>query len=265
MHQILTPKSRLARLRNSYRHPDQAIVLARIPVVRERVPLRRQWSTQAIDARRVVRHGIDALGDAASMAVTAGVGAASQVRGAIRQRRPDRRMSMPRVRPAMLPVLITGVALGAVAMYYLDASYGRRRRALVKDKLAHLGHVVTHDVPRTVERKGRFFGGRAKGIGHHVMPSNGHEPVDNETLVARVRSAALRDDRFKAGEIHADAYEGCVTLRGQLDDEDDIRRLVDATKHVEGVREVRSYLHLPGTPPPNKAEVFERLPAHMGA
>jgi hypothetical protein len=54
-------------------------------------------------------------------------------------------------------------------------------------------------------------------------------------------------------------------LRGQLDEPSDIERLVSATKHVDGVNEVRSYLHLPGTPPPNKAEVFERLPAHMAA
>jgi hypothetical protein len=223
------------------------------------------WSAKNVNPARVLRHGLDALGDRASMAVAAGTGKAAYARDRIRERRAGRRMTMPRVRPGWVPVLLTGVALGAVAMYYLDASYGRRRRALVKDKLAHFGHVVAHDVPRTVERKGRFFGGRAKGIGHHVMPHNGHAPVDNETLVARVRSAALRDQRFKAGEIHVDAYEGCVTLRGQLDEPSDIERLVSATKHVDGVNEVRSYLHLPGTPPPNKAEVFERLPAHMAA
>jgi hypothetical protein len=63
---------------------------------------------------------------------------------------------------------------------------------------------------------------------------------------------------IKAGEINVEAYDGCVTLRGQLEHPGDIRRLVEATRRVEGVREVRSYLHLPGTLPPNKAEIYER-------
>ena len=36
-------------------------------------------------------------------------------------------------------------------------------------------------------------------------------------------------------------------------------------KAVDGVTDVRSYLHLPGTPPPNKAESLTNghAPAHM--
>ena len=91
---------------------------------------------------------------------------------------------------------------------------------------------------------------------------------DNETLVARVRSEVLRRTSVKAGEIHVDAYEGCVTLRGEIGNESDIRDLVEATRHVGGVQEVRSYLHLPGTVPPNKAESFAvadngAVPAHL--
>ncbi|HET6615179.1 MAG TPA: hypothetical protein VFH62_04760, partial [Dehalococcoidia bacterium] len=58
----------------------------------------------------------------------------------------------------------------------------------------------------------------------------------------------------------------CVTLRGQLEHPDAIRRLVNETAHVDGVREVRNYLHLPGTPPPNMASVYTRhgpVPQHL--
>jgi hypothetical protein len=162
---------------------------------------------------------------------------------------------------------VAGAGLGAVGMYYLDPQSGRRRRALVRDRLAHLRRVLTRQVPRTVERRGRFIGGVAKGLRHEaaeIAGLNGHHAtVDDETLVARVRSEALRERAIKAGEIHIDAYEGCVTLRGQLEHEQDIRHLVDATRHVEGVREVRSYLHLPGTLPPNKAESYTRVPAEF--
>jgi osmotically-inducible protein OsmY len=119
-------------------------------------------------------------------------------------------------------------------------------------------------VPRTVERRGRFMRGVAKGLTHEaaeMVHINGHpDHVDDETLVARVRSEVLRDRDIKAGEIHIDAYEGCVTLRGQLPHAEDIRYLIEATKRVEGVREVRSYLHLPGTLPPNKAESYVHVP-----
>ena len=43
----------------------------------------------------------------------------------------------------------------------------------------------------------------------------------------------------------------------QIEHPGDIRRLVGATERVDGVREVRSYLHLPDEPPPNKADVYE--------
>jgi hypothetical protein len=168
-------------------------------------------------------------------------------------------------RPAAL--LVAGATAGALGMYYLDPHAGRRRRGLVRDRLAHMRRVVTRQVPRTVERKGRFVGGVAKGIRHdaaEMVHLDGHHAVvDDETLVARVRSETLRQREIKAGEIHVDAYEGCVTLRGQLEHEAEIRHLIEAVRRVEGVREVRSYLHLPGTVPPNKAESYARVPAEF--
>ncbi len=215
------------------------------PVVFEFAPLRRralEWGAAASDR---ARHTLEATGSVAAVSSTA--------------RRAGRRP---------LPVLAVGVAAGALGMYYLDPHAGRRRRGLVRDRLRHLRNVVTRKMPRTVERKGRYVGGVAKGLRHDVaemVHRDGHHAhvVDDETLVARVRSEVLREREIKAGEIHVDAYEGCVTLRGQLEHEDDIRHLIEAARHVEGVREVRSYLHLPGALPPNKAESYTHVPAEF--
>jgi osmotically-inducible protein OsmY len=95
---------------------------------------------------------------------------------------------------------------------------------------------------------------------------NGHGGyADDDTLVARVRSEVLRDSRYKSGEIHVDAYEACVTLRGQIDGESDLRRLVEAARRVPGVRDVRSYLHLPDEPPPNMADVYAQATRDLPA
>lgn len=254
MHQILLPTHRLTRFRNSFVHPLQAALAARMPVIGGRVPLRAYWR------RRPARL---TLGPSPlrARAVASGVSGARMMRDATSA---AAEAGTRRARQHPLMTAVAGVGLGAVGMYYLDQHSGRRRRALVRDRLAHMRRVLTRQVPRTVERRGRFVRGVAKGLGHEAAELahlNGHHAiVDDETLVARVRSEALRERGIKAGEIRIDAYEGCVTLRGQLEHEHEIRHLVDAARHIEGVREVRSYLHLPGTLPPNKAESYTRVP-----
>ncbi|HYM14158.1 MAG TPA: BON domain-containing protein [Dehalococcoidia bacterium] len=253
MHKILLPTHRLERLRNSYVHPLQAALAARLPVLGDRVPLRPYWRRRPLS----LAAGPEPLQTRALAAATV---ATALARDAARS------AGSASGRMARRPVvaLAIGLGAGALSMYYLDTQSGRRRRALVHDRLAHARSVLTRKVPRTVERRGRFITGVAKGLTHEaagVAGLNGHhQPADDETLVARVRSEVLREREIKAGEINIDAYEGCVTLRGQLEREDDIASLVDAARRVDGVREVRSYLHLPGTLPPNKAESYTLVP-----
>jgi hypothetical protein len=162
---------------------------------------------------------------------------------------------------------VAAFAIGAAIMYFLYRSSGRRRRARVRDRFAHIRRILTRDVSRAARKRGRFVRGVARGVRHdaaELLPRR-HADVDDDTLVARVRSEVLRRADVPAGGIHVDAYEGHVTLRGQLESEDDIRRVVDQTRRIDGVTEVRSYLHLPGTLPPNKAQALENghAPAHL--
>lgn len=53
-----------------------------------------------------------------------------------------------------------GLALGAGLMYFLDPERGNRRRALVRDRVVHYGHVVEDSVSSTA----RDLGNRAKGV-----------------------------------------------------------------------------------------------------
>lgn len=278
MHAILLPKHRLERLRQTFKHPDQAALAARLPLAARRVPLRGYWRDQRIDSRRVMAHAREDLARRFRTARDAGIRASKRgavagghiaiTGGAAGTRAGVRAASATRRSP--LGWALAALAAGAALMFYLDPQAGRRRRALVRDRLAHWRNVATRRVPRTVERRSRFLAGVARGVRHdaaEIVQRNGHDgPVDDETLAARVRSEALRDRDIKAGEIRLEAYEGCVTLRGQLADIAEIQHVIEATRRVEGVREVRSYLHLPGTLPPNKAEAYEapnHIPAHM--
>jgi hypothetical protein len=245
MHAILLPASRITRLLNSYRHPDQAAIAARLPFAGRRVPIRAFWRRQDIEPRRMFEHATSQ----AALALSAGGRTATHAAN------------------GRIALVAGAVSIGAAAMYYLDPHSGRHRRALVRDRLAHIRRVITRDVPKAAERRGRFLHGVAKGVQHaaaEILPHR-HAHADDETLVARVRSEVLRGAGVKAGEIHVDAYEGCVTLRGQLEQAGDIQHIVDATKRVEGVTEVRNYLHLPGELAPNKAAALGNghAPAHM--
>jgi hypothetical protein len=315
MHAIIFSSNRLSRMGEALKHPDQAAILARIPVAGRRVPMRGMWQRRSPDPYRMARRTAVHARPLAAAAVLRGRQAASTfadlgVTGTVERARDARRALWygrvprePRPQPVAahlleggihasskrrrtpgfrikggaeielnarrvwlaIPAAVAAGALGAIAMYYADPQSGRRRRALVRDKVAHYRNLLTRKAPRTAERRGRFFRGRARGLQHDVLPRARGAEADNQTLVARVRSEVLRGHGVKAGEIHVDAYEGTVTLRGQLESADEIRAICRATQRVDGVREVRSYLHLPGTPPPNKAEAYalEDVPDHM--
>lgn len=78
-------------------------------------------------------------------------------------------------------------------------------------------------------------------------PPGGGSP-DDARLRDRVESELFRDPALPKGDIVIDAVGGVVTLRGQVDPAllEDLPVRVAA---VEGVVDVRSLLHAPGTPP----------------
>ena len=55
---------------------------------------------------------------------------------------------------------LLGVAVGALAMLIMDPQQGRRRRALVRDKLVHAGHVGRD----YIESTSRDLRNRAHGV-----------------------------------------------------------------------------------------------------
>ncbi len=156
-------------------------------------------------------------------------------------------------------LMVAATGSGALTMFYADPHAGRRRRALLRDKLVHVRKIVTRDVPDRARQRSRFMQGVAKGVQHNALGLVRHErhgATDDDVLVSRVRSEVLRDAGIKSGQVHVDAYRGCVTLRGELENEIDIRHVEDLTRRIPGVEEVRNYLHLPETLPKNKEAAY---------
>jgi hypothetical protein len=117
-------------------------------------------------------------------------------------------------------------------MYFLDPSSGRRRRAVVADKSAHLSRVVG----RGVGIAARDIGNRAQGVVAKGKQVFRREDVADDVLVERVRSEmgrAISDP----SEIHVESSDGYVTLSGPVL-EREIRPLLKRIGKVSGVRAV---------------------------
>ncbi len=132
--------------------------------------------------------------------------------------------------------LLGGVALGALAMYVADPSQGRRRRALLQDKVSSATHRTSRLVNQTMrDARQRLAGLQADAV--RAITPRDIKPLDNHVLEARVRSRLGRAMPGLHG-IAVSADEGVVTLSGVIDD-GAAQRLLDIVAAIPGVESVR--------------------------
>lgn len=130
----------------------------------------------------------------------------------------------------MSPIL-TGIALGAAGAFMLDPQHGRRRRALLRDKMVH------------GVRQGREFGdaaakdlrARAQGAVAQVRTLRGG-PVTDDVLVNRVR-ARLGRYVSHPHAVRVSAQDAVVTVTGDVL-ANEHQSLVRALLTVSGVKDV---------------------------
>ena len=140
---------------------------------------------------------------------------------------------------ADLIAIAGGVAVGAALMYFLDPDRGRRRRAMVKDRVSHLASVV----PDIAGTTGRDLANRSRGL---VAQARGRfasdDRNDDETIVARVRSRMGRAVSHP-GSVAVTCNDGRVTVSGPIlaSEVDELMRIVSGTR---GVTEVLSQLEV---------------------
>ena len=135
-------------------------------------------------------------------------------------------------------VLLTGTALGAGLMYFLDPPSGKRRRAYMRDKMTHLARETDLVVGRTIrDLHNRYHGVLAEMTRSWTEP----EPSD-EVLVDRIHSVLGRVVSHP-GAADVAAEQGWITLTGPILASDE-KRLLRRVLAVRGVRGVQSKLEV---------------------
>ncbi len=139
------------------------------------------------------------------------------------------------------------VAAGAAAAWLLDPQAGRRRRALLRDRVVALLRRGTRRGGRVARGVGsEAYGLKQKATHLREQPKD----FDDQTLKAKVETELFRGADAPKGQVAVNAQHGIVQLRGEVESPQLIDDLVARTRAVQGVREVENLLHLPGSEAP---------------
>lgn len=141
---------------------------------------------------------------------------------------------------------------GAVAaIYFLDPEHGRARRIRFTERATHAARALRRNSIRELT----YARGTVKGRLLHLFNGGPSEFVEGSTLLDRVESELFRDRSIPHGRLTFEVEGTTVILRGQVQP-DDMARIEAAVRKIPGVTDVKSLMHPPGTPAPNKADAL---------
>ena len=131
--------------------------------------------------------------------------------------------------------VLIGAAAGSALMYLLDPSGGRRRRALVRDRVVHATRKTRHGLDATA----RDMVNRARGVAAAARGRWWDHFTSDSFLSDRVRAKLGRGGTHQA--IDVTALDGIVTMRGPVL-ASDVHRVLSAVARVRGVHGVNNQL-----------------------
>jgi uncharacterized membrane protein len=134
--------------------------------------------------------------------------------------------------------LMTAAGLGAGLMYLLDPDRGKRRRALVSNKITHAAHVAMDKAGKTERDVRNHVLGVLAGAESLIHP----KVVPHRVLEARVRSKLGRVVSHPHA-IQVKVVNGLVTLTGPILAHEE-HPLLEAVIGVEGVKNIENLLEL---------------------
>jgi hypothetical protein len=134
-----------------------------------------------------------------------------------------------------------GIGLGAGLMYLLDPDRGKRRRAMVGQKLTSSATAMN----RAISMLGGLtydLRNRAQGLAAETRGRLRHEEVDDRVLEARVRSR-IGHVISHASDVRVRADHGCVDLIGKLP-ADESETVLAAVSKVRGVKGLSNHVEV---------------------
>lgn len=153
-------------------------------------------------------------------------------------------MGSKRVNTRLLTMVGLGGALaGWVTGFLFDRHQGRRRRKALTDRTGGFVRGRVRGARRSGRHAAAWTHGRAMKVTHRREQPK--PQPDDTTLAQKVESEVFRAAGVPKGTINVNAERGVVYLRGELEQPELIERLIEQTRKVQGVREVRNLLHLP--------------------
>jgi osmotically-inducible protein OsmY len=124
---------------------------------------------------------------------------------------------------------LLGAGIGATSMFLLDPARGRKRRQLIRNKVAWTRRKTVEGAEATW----RDVGSRFAGLQSRTRALFKREAIDDATLSQRIRSALGRVTAHqRAISIHV--ANGCVTLSGDALTPE-VASIVSAVGRVPGV------------------------------
>lgn len=133
-----------------------------------------------------------------------------------------------------MPPILLGIALGAGATFFLDPRQGRRRRALVRDRVAR----TSREAREFGDAAAKDLRARARGVSSQLRLQGEAlrgKPATDDVLVQRVR-AKLGRYVSHPHAIRVTAQNGYVTLSGDILASEH-GKLLQALRMVRGVRD----------------------------
>lgn len=147
----------------------------------------------------------------------------------------------------------TAGLIGAAAAYFLDPTAGSQRRNAMGGRLTSLFRRGGQQIQSQVQS----VGGQAQGFAQATSAPPDNPNPDDLTLRDRVESEIFRNTETSRENINVNVVDGVVTVRGELPSQQEIDGLVQQIKSIRNVKGVTNFLHLPGTPAPNKESALE--------
>lgn len=159
-----------------------------------------------------------------------------------------RREARRRPKGRML-AFVAGTGAGAAAGFLLDPAEGRRRRHMLRDRMA----AKLRRGSREAGKQARNVAGKAQGVVAGATPP-GRDPseLNDPALEAKVETELFRPPEMPKGSVDVNVEDGVVFLRGEVEDREQMQAVIERARAVEGVSQLESLLHLPGEPAPKK-------------